>query len=255
MPVTADDIAGAFRQARVKNGDVLMLHSDAMVAAQLPPAPTEQRLDTLIAAIESVTGVDGSLVMPTFTYSFTKNEDFDVANSPSTVGLITEHFRQQPNVLRSHDPNFSVAVRGKYAREFAGATSDNSFGPGSAFDLLMQHDGWIGCLGCAFERITFVHYVEQSIGVDYRYFKNFSGNIIDGASVKPATVAYYVRHLDRDTTTDLTRLKKGLAEKKLLQQHAIDRVGLMLVRARDFYEHGKALLAEDPLALLREGQK
>lgn len=88
----------------VRPGSVALVHPDAIVAAQFPLMPNEQRLDFLIEAIETAIGSDGTLVMPAFSYSFTKGEPFDVGNTPSVVGMVTERFRTRPGVRRTSDP-------------------------------------------------------------------------------------------------------------------------------------------------------
>ena len=60
---------------------MVLVHADAIVAAQFPavhPAMADdERLDLLIGAIEAAIGTDGTLVIPAFSYSFTKGEVFE----------------------------------------------------------------------------------------------------------------------------------------------------------------------------------
>ncbi len=250
--ITGADIVEAFRLCGVRRGDVLMLHADAIVLAQLPPMTVEQRFDVLFDALETVLGPEGTLVLPTFTYSFTKGEPFDAATTPSTVGLLTEAFRNRPGVRRSRDPIFSMAAWGRLADRFAAAGTDDCFGPNSAFALLAEHDAWLVCLGCSF-RLTFTHYVEQAVGVDYRYFKTFKGVRIDEGAAAAASVRYFVRDLDRKTLIDLSRLKADLAESGALASAAVGRVGLSAVRCGAFEAAARALLSKDPCGLIEEG--
>lgn len=253
-PLTPADLVAAFRQCGLKAGDLLMLHADALVLAQLPPMSTAQRYDTLFAALDEVLGPSGTLVVPTFTYSFTKGEAFDVAASPSTVGALTEHFRTLPGVRRSRDPIFSVAVRGALADAFAAAPVGDCFGPDSVFGLLDRHQGWIACLGCSLDRVTHTHYVEQSVAVDYRYFKDFSGRLIDAdQTAQDATVRYFVRDVDRQTDIDLSRLRARLSDRGLLTSAPVGRVALIAVPCRAFAAEAQALIAEHPSALIAEG--
>jgi len=255
MTISKQDITNAFQQCGVKKGDVMMLHADAIVLAQIPDMTSQERFQLLFDALFEVLGEEGTLVMPAFTYSFTKGEDFDPAGTPSTVGALTEYFRHLPGVLRSRHPIFSIAARGKLAETYANTPIDDCFGAGCPFDLLVQHDAWIGCIACGFDRITFVHYVEQQAKVDYRFFKTFSGNLVDSQGSHKASVRYLVRNLERETDTDLTRLKAHMERKKLLATLPVGRVGLTVVRARHFLQEAQVLLAEDPVALICEGRK
>ncbi len=251
--IVGADIVEAFKLCGVGRGEVLMLHADAMALAQLPPMTADARFDVLFEALDEVLGPDGTLVMPTFTYSFTKGEPFEAAKTPSTVGLLTEAFRIRPGVRRSRDPIFSVAARGRLADRFAEAASDDCFGPKSAFALLAEQDAWLACLGCSLDRATFTHYVEQTAGVDYRSFKTFTGVRFEGGVETSASVRYFVRDLDRETAIDLTRLKADLTEAATLATSAVGRVGLSAVRCSAFQAAATALLAKNPSGLIREG--
>ncbi len=251
--IAGADIAEAFKLCGVRRGATLMLHADAIVLAQLPLMTAEQRFDVLFDALDDVLGPDGTLIMPTFTYSFTKGEPFEPATTPSAVGLLTEAFRTRPGVRRSGDPIFSVAVRGRLADRFAQAATDDCFGPSSAFAILAEQDAWLACLGCSLDRLTFTHYVEQTVGVDYRDFKTFTGVLVEGGFETPASVRYFVRDLDRDTAIDLSRLKAALIEGGTLATEAVGRVGLSAVRCSAFEAAAKALLTKNPSGLIREG--
>jgi len=251
--IASADIVEAFKLCGVRRGDVLMLHADAIVLAQLPPMTPEARFDVLFEALDEALGPEGTLVMPTFTYSFTKGEPFDASATPSAVGLLTEAFRTRPGVRRSGDPIFSVAARGRLADLFAQAAPDDGFGPNSAFAILAAQNAWLGCLGCGLDRLTFTHYVEQTVGVDYRYFKTFTGVRVEGGVETPGSTRYFVRDLERRTTIDLSRLKAALMRTGALRPASVGRVGLSAVRCADFEAAARALLAQNPSGLIQEG--
>jgi aminoglycoside 3-N-acetyltransferase len=250
--ITGADIVEAFQRCGVGRGDVLMLHADAIVLAQLPPMSADARFEVLFDALDAVLGPEGTLVLPTFTYSFTKGEPFDPLTTPSTVGLLTEAFRTRPGVRRSGDPIFSVAARGRLADSFAACAADDCFGPASAFALLAKNDAWLACLGCTF-RMTFTHYLEQTRGVDYRYFKTFSGVRVEEGVEVPLSTRYFVRDLDRRTVIDLSRLKDVLVQMGTFKAGAVGRIGLSAVRCGAFEVGVDALLAQTPYGLTEEG--
>lgn len=239
----------------LRAGDTALVHSDAIVAAQLPPLPEAQRLDLFIDSLQSSLGHQGTLVMPAFSYSFTKNESFDVLETPSTVGMLSEHFRRQTNVRRSADPIFSVAARGPRADELCATSTKECFGPKSAFAALHRLNSHIVCLGCPLTSGgTFVHYVEKSIGVDYRYDKVFHGTVIwPDRSLTTESVVYYVRNLERRSSADLRRLQSRLEANGQLRKATLGRVRLLAIRAVDFYDTASQMLKEDPTSLIEEG--
>lgn len=240
-------------QLKIARGDTVFLHSDAIVVAQFPGLPAERRIHCLLDAIEEHLGAEGTLVLPAFTYSFTKDEIFDVRRTPSTVGMITEIFRNRPGVARNSDPIFSVAASGFARDEFAHTAGEECFGANSSFALLHKKNAWITGAGCAFNT-TFVHHVEKCFGVDYRFEKIFRGKLIDGSGmVHDCAASYFVRDLGRKTVSNLTQLQHRLCEKGRFHSAEFGRVGAWAVRANDFYEGAFSLLKEDRSALIEEG--
>jgi aminoglycoside 3-N-acetyltransferase len=249
-------------------GSLVLLHADAIVAAQFLPIPAErnaaslnddsltnnQRLDLLIEAIEAAIG-GGTLVVPVFSYSFTKGEPFDVRSTPSAVGMVSERFRTRPGVRRSADPIFSFACRGPLAEELCEVPANECFGTESVFAALHRRNAHIVNLGCSLSRGgTFVHYVETAHGVDYRYKKVFSGTVIspDGRAVE-SSVIYNVRDLTRRSDADLRRLQKRLADDGKLRIATVGRSQILAVTANDLFDTAWKMLDEDPVSLIAEG--
>lgn len=253
--IDAAAIGEALAAIGLHSGDTALVHSDAMVAAQLPPLPDAKRLGLLIDALQASIGPEGTLVMPAFSYSFTKNEPYDVLNTPSTVGMLTEYFRKQKVACRSADPIFSVAARGPRAKELCSVAVKECFGPDSVFAVLRRLNSYVVCLGCPLTSGgTFVHYVEKSNGVDYRYDKAFRGTIVwpDRSSTEESVI-YYVRNLERKSGADLRRLQRRLEANGQLKKATLGRVRVLGVRAVDFYETASQMLKEDPSSLIEEG--
>jgi aminoglycoside 3-N-acetyltransferase len=253
--ISPEEITNALHAVGLYAGDVALVHSDAIVAAQLPPMPDDHRLDLLLGAIESAIGANGTLVMPAFSYSFTRGEPFDVLNSPSTVGMLTERFRIRTGVCRSSDPIFSFSANGPQAQSLCAIPAQECFGKNSFFAALHKLNCHIVCLGCSLSSGgTFTHYVEKSHGVDYRYDKTFHGiTIAADRREGPSSVVYHVRDLTRKSDADLRRLYARLENLDRLRSHVVGRIRIFAVRAVDFFDTAFQMLDEDPLSLIKEG--
>jgi aminoglycoside 3-N-acetyltransferase len=255
MSISPSDVTDALLSIGVTQGKIVLIHPDAIVAAQFPPMPNERRLELLIDAIEAAIGASGTLVIPTFSYSFTKGQPFNVLYTPSAVGMISEWFRTQPEVCRSADPIFSFASRGPRAHELCAIPVQECFGANSVFAALHQWNAEIVDLGCSLSRGgTYVHYVETSHAVDYRYSKVFSGTVIlpDGQSCE-RSVIYNVRDLTRKSEADLRRLQRRLESGKKLRSADIGRSRILAVTAKDLFDTAWKMLDEDPVSLIAEG--
>ena len=253
--ISVADMNHALSLLGILPGSIALVHADAIVAAQFPPMPDEQRIDLMIGALEETLGPGGTLVMPAFSYSFTKGEVFDVRNTPSTVGMVTERFRTRPGVCRSADPIFSFAAKGPAARELCALAVQECFGRQSVFAMLHRLNANIVCLGCSLSRGgTFIHYVETSRAVDYRYNKTFSGTVTwpDGRFTS-ASVVYYVRDLHRKSEADLRRLERRLTDEGKLRSTILGRTRLIAASATGLFDTASQMLQESPSSLIAEG--
>ena len=249
-------VTDALAAIGVEAGGVVLVHADAIVAAQFSGANSkEERIDLLIEAIEHAIGRDGTLVVPAFSYSFTKGEAFDLASTASAVGMVSERFRTRPGVVRTSDPIFSFACRGPRAQELCGLPVGECFGAESVFAALHRMNAHIVELGCSLTRGgTFVHYVETSHGVDYRYPKVFSGVAISPRDERnECSVVYNVRDLTRRSDADLRRLQKRLADQGKLRTALVGRSRILAVTAKDLFDTAWKMLDEDPASLIAEG--
>jgi aminoglycoside 3-N-acetyltransferase len=253
--VSPSEVTEALKSIEIEEGSTVLVHPDAIVAAQFAGISPELRLDALIEAVQAAIGSSGTLIMPTFSYSFTKGERFDVRRTPSAVGMVSERFRTLPRVARSADPIFSFAARGPLAERLCDMIVKECFGQDSVFALLHRVNAQIVDLGCSMTRGgTFVHYVEVAHGVDYRYKKEFSGTVVfpDGRSIE-TSVVYHVRDLTRKSAADLRRLQNRLAQENRLRSVDVGRSRIMAVTTNDLFNTACKMLDEDPVSLIAEG--
>lgn len=197
-------LVDALSLAGISEGDILYVSSDISklgIPAEVKPEIKQKGMtaltDMYIETLLYVLGESGTLIMPTFTYSACENELFDVANSSSTVGLLTEAFRQSQNTTRSEHPIFSCAFYGKHASSLAKVQNFDCFGEDSLYDRLYKLKAKYLMLGVnMWQGSTYVYYSEQKYGVPYRYMKNFDATISDGCKKKTVITPYFVRDYD-----------------------------------------------------------
>ncbi|CAM4052786.1 Aminoglycoside N(3)-acetyltransferase [Campylobacter armoricus] len=87
------DLIESFYKLGIQKNDILCIHSELMKFG-IPLLPRNEFLQTIIDCFFEVIGKEGTLIMPTFTYSFCKNEVYNKINSKSNVGVLTEYFRK-----------------------------------------------------------------------------------------------------------------------------------------------------------------
>lgn len=246
--VTKDDIKKTLINVGVKKGDVIMVHSDIKSFGRLGTSDRDFLLQSIIDAVKESVGKNGTIVMPAFSYSFFKNEPYDMKNSGSAVGILTEYFRKQPDVSRTVQPTHSVAVWGRHKKELLDV-GKGTFDKDSIFGKLHKMNCKFIFLGVSFRICTFLHYIENMHKVPYRYMRNFRGKIIiDGREYQDEFSLYckYVFFFN-----DMLGFEKHLIEKGLLKEAKLGDGMVSMIQAKPLFEQGCRILDKDIFFLVK----
>lgn len=176
---TESDITEGLKNIGADKCDILFVHTDVVFGMPNPTLKRKQYLDVLYDRLLALNV--GTLVFPSFTYSFCNNENYDVRNSKTSMGALIEHVRKKDAVKRSLDPLLSMIALGDNEKIVEGNVGNHSLGKDSVFNRLHNCDNVkFLFFGADFtEYFTYVHYVEKMLEVPYRFDKAFSGKIID----------------------------------------------------------------------------
>jgi aminoglycoside 3-N-acetyltransferase len=251
---TLGDLVRALVEAGIQRGDLVLTHVGLGMLGYPDGEPTETRAAELVSrAFEQVLGPEGTLVVPTYSYTYTKRDQiYDPATTPSDVGFFTNWFREQPGVERSVDPLFSVAARGPLAETLISNLPRESFGRDSIYDRLRNLNATLCNLGVGFRYATFVHHVEQMLCVPYRYPKNFTGRSRIGDEVVEQTWLYNVRPLDIENAyPDLRRLEADADVTGIIRRARVGLGEVTAVSAQATWDMAEAGIAADPWYLAR----
>jgi aminoglycoside 3-N-acetyltransferase len=139
--VTRGDIAASLREVGLRPGDGVFLHSSLSSFGEI-----EGGSQAVIDALDDVLGPDGVIAMPAFplvggTQEYLSTDPvFDLAETPSRMGALTERFRTSPGVVRSLHPTHSVAARGPGSEELVAGhdEADTPFGAGTPFARMIE---------------------------------------------------------------------------------------------------------------------
>ena len=141
--LNARKLVEAFRSVGVEEGATVCVHSALSRLGYIDGGP-----GTVVDALLSAVGEDGCIMMPSFSMggsmlSYVESGAiFDVRNTPSQVGAITEVFRRRPGVVRSLHPTNSVTALGKGAEELLRdhQASKTPFGFETPYGRLVDRD-------------------------------------------------------------------------------------------------------------------
>lgn len=189
-----------------------------------------------------------TLLMPTFTYSYCKNEIYNVDESNSTVGLLTNYFRKLPNVQRTLDPLYSFALTGNNVEKYMNPYED-VFGKDSIYEILLKRKGAIVLLGDIYEGHSYYHYIECMAQVPYRFYKTFNGTTVNKTSTYNNKVLYYVRHLDQQSIVNIKKLVNFLIDNNLIKTKQFGSGTISLIDYPKAYTLLLEALTNDPNCL------
>jgi len=167
----------------IENNSFIWLHSGLKGLGLLSDG-----LQTITDTFSTVLS-DGALVIPSFSYSWNKGEEFNplVTECPEMGGYAKMAWKDS-RFKRNLNPNFSVSVMDNTQDSkiestlFSPDTRYSCFGEKSSFSSMLKLaseglPGYILLFGGAHDdvifRTTFLHMIEESIGVPYRYIKEF----------------------------------------------------------------------------------
>ena len=160
------------RQLGVVDTDTLFVHSSFRSLGQVKGGA-----GAVIGALRDAVGPDGRVLMPSFNLVGSQDERaarWDVEQTPSSVGWLSQAFRQMPETVRSDHYSHSVAAQGRgsldlvsghlsqvgmsspWDREPWGKTYSEESPMVTALDLNVK----ILMVGVDYESSTYVHLVE-----------------------------------------------------------------------------------------------
>lgn len=163
---TAEDLKATLARLGVVPGDALLVHSAYDAFNGFAGKPTD-----VIGVLADAVTHKGLLIMPTLPFTGTavdhveKNPLFDVARTPSRMGLLSELFRRSDGVVRSVHPTHAVAVLGDHATTFVMGhhASRTPCGAGSPYMKLRERDGKVLLAGVGIDSLTVYHAVEEAL--------------------------------------------------------------------------------------------
>ncbi|MEP0338279.1 MAG: AAC(3) family N-acetyltransferase [Alphaproteobacteria bacterium] len=241
-------------------GQLLIVHSD-MTGVPLPKNNTpfsrgavrcqrETWCAFLFEALMARLGPEGTLAVPTFTYSTTKPGGiFHLEATPSEVGPFSEHVRRRPEARRSLHPIFSLAAVGRLAATIVDECGAAAFGQESPWQRLSNNGGRVVTLGTAFERsATYAHHMEHCFGSPHRFHKIVDIPVYrEGERVEGYWLAY-LRYLSIDVGPSLGRLAERLRREGVMRSVGWNGKISEAVDIADMDRIGYAMLRKDPWA-------
>lgn len=165
-PLTRERLASDLSTLGLRKDQDVLIH-----AAFSALGPIENGPAGVLDAIRDVVGPNATILAPAYPMSGTMHEwmtssaTFDVKNSKSCMGAISEYMRSRPEARRSAHPTHSVVAIGPEADAYTAHhhEGDTPAGPQSPFWFHMRKGGGILCLGSGIGKVTSYHVIEDLV--------------------------------------------------------------------------------------------
>lgn len=168
---TKDQLVVQLKAMGIAPGTSLLVHA-SMSKLGLVQGGAQAVVDALL----EVVGQGGTLLMPSSPNAKLQKDYardhpiFDVDQSPSALGILSETFRKMPGVVRSSCPTEPVCARGPLAVHYVAEhhLDTTPYGKHSPFYKLAQEGGKILYLGVTLDNAgTSLHVLEDAVDFPY----------------------------------------------------------------------------------------
>ena len=249
-----------WEKCNLNKGDFALIHSNTKpLLRHLIKKGYKPTIDDIFRSFLEVVGERGTVIFPTFNFEFPKSKIFDIVNTPSKMGALSEHARCQKDAIRTAHPFYSFVAFGFHKDLFYNLDNISGYGQDSPFKLLRKLNGKIGVLGLEDQSsMTFYHHVEETLDVNYRFHKKFEGNYIDKNRIERKKVySLFVRDLDKGIKTSVNRMGELLWKKNLYKGKRFNEAPfLRTICANKLYEEtAKIIKKGDAINFLYEIEK
>jgi aminoglycoside 3-N-acetyltransferase len=226
--VTKGDLLNDFeRQDVLHAGDIAMVHSSLSALGRI-----EGGAQTVCEALLSVLGSEGTLLMPSYHQPepilrmIHENRLVDLRVAPSTVGMLTETFRNMPGVKRSSHPFSSVCAWGRFSTDMISSHSATAFmcGPGTPTMQLVGRKAKYMGIGVDLRIVALYHALEENWD-DFPYRVHCAAPfLVRYTDADGVVVEREIAVLDPAASTNrIDQESRGAGIRRFLMKHMLDR--------------------------------
>jgi aminoglycoside 3-N-acetyltransferase len=241
-------ISESLNSAGLRKHGTVLVHSSLRSLGPEPNGP-----ETLISGLLDALSPNGTLLVPALSYEFVTGEKpvFDVRNTPSCVGAVSEFFRTRPGTVRSVHPTHSICGVGPGAEELLKNHWKDSTpcGPNSPLRLLRDIDGQLLFIGCGLKPNTSMHAVEELVEPPYLFGPEIKYQLIfpDGQQITKS----YRSHNFKGWVQRYDKIESLLDENSLRKGNVLN-ASIYLIECRSMWDCALKALRRDPLFFIEK---
>ncbi len=229
-----------FDKCNIVQGDKVLVSSDILkILIEHKKQKKIFNPDQFIKELKNRVGKKGTIMFPTFNWDFCKGKNFYYNKTKSKTGSLSNWALKDKSFKRSKNPIYSFAISGQDKEYICNLEHKSCFGLNSPFGYLIENNGKALFVGMDYKQgLTLVHVAEETVGVDFRYFKEFEGNYFNEKNQKLSLkFRMYVRNLNSDYMTGIDdKLDNILSNKKALTKTIFNKINFCMIDINKTYE-------------------
>lgn len=206
----------------------ILIHSDILFGLKIKFENQENFLEEHYNELKAICQ-PLKIIMPTFNYDFCKGSSYNLKESESQLGTLSEYFRKNKATWRTSIPIFNFSGIGdcplpnKYGKI-------DPFDESSLFSFLHKNKGILMHYGSGFHTSTLIHYVERiSNRLIYRYDKVFTSQVIDiNNTSHDCELIYHVRPMGHKLDYDWSKIEEDLIKNNIIEKYKEKRTQIIL---------------------------
>ena len=211
---------------------------------------TKLLFETLIDLAENKNLI---LIFPSFTYSFSKTNRFDLKLSKPETGLLPLYAWKSHLFKRIPSPMTSYLYYGELKFSEKINFSKTTFGKESFANWMFENNSLLISIGVndTINGWILAHYAEEIKKVPYRYFKKFNGKFYeDGNFKKDITQSHFVRKKKLNLENNYTLLNNNLNLNKFIKKSNVNNCFIKSCLSNDLVNLSMELLDENVNSLI-----
>ncbi|MFL2889566.1 MAG: AAC(3) family N-acetyltransferase [Pelagibacteraceae bacterium] len=239
---TKNELINCLKKLKIKKSSVVLIHSSLHSIGPMKGYKFNEIPKEIIKCIKEYLGPKGTILLPAFYYNYSrKKKIFNLKKSPPcfSLGSLPKYVFNNLNFYRSKHPLTSLFAIGYKASEICKKSNVKDFNKGSAWEKLTSLNANLLFLGAKpADSMTYIHYIENQVGVPHMYTKKFSTHIKDNSKIISRGCYAYVRYLDYGIEADEKNFEADLKKNKLLKEISLGSGFISNVKCLDALKFG-----------------
>ena len=236
-------IINCLKSLGIKKNDSIFCHSRMVFFKNFNIKNPKRICDIFLNCFLKLLGKNGAFSVPIFTYDHTKKKLFDENNIKTNCGLFSDFILKKKNLKIYSDPNLAVGIFEK-EKFFSDIKNYDPYDEDSFFSKLDKKKGKI-CFINIGPTSTFIHYVERTLKVNYRYNKKFKGKIRINNKKKNYNSYLFVKKKKFKNPHPTLKFEKIIHKSKKLKIKKFDGGFISVISTQNYKKIIKKIIKKD----------